>query len=531
MNFKQILHHLNRRDKRIFPKNLTAVKITLIILALFTLTFTVKTILADDTTLVSNPSITEVQENYLEVQEASKKGSNLESWDKSKIAGDLIIVDETLGGPLTEDVFKIENIDFSKDIDETIKGSSNLWQPGGLIGVTTNTISNLYNVPISGVEYIAQVKNNILGKPTYAQSAGFQKMSAIIPIWKGFRNATYILFSIIFVAMGIMLMLRVKISPQATITIQSVIPKIITSLILVTFSYAIVGILIDLSYLIEGLALSIILNSGTLNLSVKNLLTNPNMFSRITSMIPYGTLMIWNIIISSLVGLILTLMTAGAGAIFGIVIGLISFALITLAIFIFILWNLFKFFFGLLKCYVSVVIKTIIGPFEIALGAIPNMKIGFGTWFVDILANLLVFPISLVYLVLIKTIMAATWHQSFWAPPGIDTLNVLTGSWISGGILPVALGLVGIVTLAKLPALIPELVFQIKPNAFGKAIGEGFNFTAGIGKMAKGGAKYGVNAGGKYISDTYGNPDSLDPNPREQKARAVGKMTDFFTRH
>ena len=42
-------------------------------------------------------------------------------------------------------------------------------------------------------------------------------------------------------------------SPQTIVTIQSALPKIVVTLILVTFSYAIAGFMVDLVYVVMGL--------------------------------------------------------------------------------------------------------------------------------------------------------------------------------------------------------------------------------------------------------------------------------------
>ena len=53
-------------------------------------------------------------------------------------------------------------------------------------------------------------------------------------------------------------MFRAKINPQTVVTIQSAIPKAVVALILVTFSYAIAGLMIDLMYLLIGLIFGVI---------------------------------------------------------------------------------------------------------------------------------------------------------------------------------------------------------------------------------------------------------------------------------
>jgi hypothetical protein len=150
------------------------------------------------------------------------------------------------------------------------------WVAGGFIGATNQVIASLYSRPISGIQYIADSINSFLGKPVYAQNNdGFNQLKGLQSIWKICRNTVYTLISIVFVVMGLLIMLRVKISPQATVTIQNSIPKIITTLILVTFSYAICGLIIDATYLIQAVVLSLLINADTSNTFTGNLgLTN-----------------------------------------------------------------------------------------------------------------------------------------------------------------------------------------------------------------------------------------------------------------
>jgi len=112
-------------------------------------------------------------------------------------------------------------------------------------------MNGLYtNPPASGIQYFADLGNKLkIVKPALAQQdegIGFNLMKTTQPIWQVFRNITYILFVFILVGMGFAIMFRVKISPQAVITFQSALPRIVIALILITFSYAIVGLLIDI---------------------------------------------------------------------------------------------------------------------------------------------------------------------------------------------------------------------------------------------------------------------------------------------
>jgi hypothetical protein len=56
------------------------------------------------------------------------------------------------------------------------------------------------------------------------------------------------LFIIIFLVIGMAIMLRVRIDPRTVMTIQNQIPKIIIGVVMVTFSFAIAGFLIDMMW-------------------------------------------------------------------------------------------------------------------------------------------------------------------------------------------------------------------------------------------------------------------------------------------
>lgn len=509
MSIRNILNKLNSRDTRIipkFPKINKKIKFASILVAFVFLAFFSHQIIASSITIDKSEAV----EQFKDKQAATKDGNNQESWMSEAASSNGLVGVNAIFGPIPDDV-----------VDGT---STTTWVPNGLIGLTNRGIATLYNPPISGVQYIASIKNNLLGKPAYA-ATGYQGLSPLIPIWRGFRNVTYTIFSLIFVLIGIMIMLRVKISQNAVISIQSAIPKLITSLILVTFSYAIVGLLIDLSYVIEGLGVSLILNAAGNNTdTVTQIIQSPDILARISGLVPAGTIALFSGIISGIIAVV-GLAIAGPA---GLLIGLFAFILIWLIIGLMILWYTVKFFFGLAKCYVTIILKTIIAPLEIALGAIPNMKMGFSTWFTDVIANILVFPISVMFLVLINALMVATSGKQLWTPPGVDTLDALTS--LSGGILPVAFGIGGLMLISKLPKMIPEFIFQIKPSPWGKAIGEGFAPIGGtIGKAAKGGAREGLASGSAQTFGKWGA--SATPGGRKwtNASKGINDMIQRFT--
>ena len=135
---------------------------------------------------------------------------------------------------------------------------------GGLIGVLRDSIVALYTPPLHTRDYFDYLASNFgVAKKSYAASndPGFDGLSPLRNIWLASRNIAYLFFVILFLIIGIGVMLRIHIDPRTVMTIQNQIPKIIIALILVTFSFAIAGLLVDLMYVASYLLLGIIASS------------------------------------------------------------------------------------------------------------------------------------------------------------------------------------------------------------------------------------------------------------------------------
>ncbi|MFH1832780.1 MAG: hypothetical protein ABH816_01250 [Candidatus Levyibacteriota bacterium] len=132
---------------------------------------------------------------------------------------------------------------------------------GGAIGMMGSLIAMTYTPPLHTGDYFQDLAKNFgLAKPAYAQGAGvgFQGLQPLMGLWSAFRNIVYLLFVIVFVVIGLAIMLRVKIDPRTVMTLENQIPKIIIGLILVTFSFAIAGFLIDLMWVMIYLIFNVI---------------------------------------------------------------------------------------------------------------------------------------------------------------------------------------------------------------------------------------------------------------------------------
>lgn len=519
--FLSLISRLNRRDLPLLPKLSRLQKSLFIISCIFIFTLiTVYGSRITTKTLAADKSEIRYQ------RDAIKAGGNVESW---------------FGSGIFTTAFNFLNI-FTNiiDIPESLLTSiengqpiaSSQWVPGGVTGNLSGMIATLNYPQASGIEYIASVKNNFLGKPAYAQSGvGFAGLQPLLPLWRGFRNIVYILSSIIFIAIGIMIILRVKISPQAVVTIQNAIPGLITTLILVTFSYAIAGLAIDLIYLFAGLIVAMfytitgtafggnLLNpwrifnninpiswlGNTIQLGYQQFtssspytlqnLTNPS-FNTYQSLV-YHAMPSWalyalsgmvsSVVLGTLGGGIFNLIAGGVGndvgriafgTVGGVLGGTIGGVVISLLMTVIMTWWLIKLFFGLIKTYVTVIFKIIVAPLEIGLGAFPGAKMGFSSWITDLVTYISVFPITTIFLVLLNLIgetILSDAGKSLWIPGQLLIGAAGSNWWSANAIVKAALGLAGLGLVSKMPDMIPQFIFNLKPSPWTQAMGQEYS--------------------------------------------------------
>ncbi|HMS22285.1 MAG TPA: hypothetical protein PKA38_00825 [Candidatus Levybacteria bacterium] len=128
-------------------------------------------------------------------------------------------------------------------------------QGGGATQVMGRLIGETFTLPVSGVDYAAYMAGNFgVARSAYAENdpkengVGFDRLRPLVGIWARFRDIAYLAFVLGFTIVGLAIMFRVKIDARTVMSIQNQIPKMIIALILVTFSYAIAGLLIDFMY-------------------------------------------------------------------------------------------------------------------------------------------------------------------------------------------------------------------------------------------------------------------------------------------
>ena len=344
--------------------------------------------------------------------------------------------------------------------------------------------------PLSGVGNImTKLKKLYLIPEAQAQGFGFSALAnPVQALWRASRDITYALFVLTIIVMAFMIMFRTKISPQTVITVQSALPKIVIGLVLVTFSYAIAGFMIDLVYVVIGLISALVLQAGVFTSAE----TWTDVFAWLTTggagnTGAFGILLNY-IQIAGTAGffaiarVMATSVPAFVLGAFGEILWILGYVLIFIWMFII----AFKVFFMLLKTYVAIIFNIMLAPFQIMVGVlVPGM--GFGSWLRTLAANLAVFPVvGVMFIFAFMFLFAAA------GPFGGGLINILpwgldfnpslfpAGSWspplLAGGadLQPFLWLIASLATLS----LIPKAADMIKsfvsgrPFAYGTAIGE-----------------------------------------------------------
>lgn len=351
-------------------------------------------------------------------------------------------------------------------------------------GPKFSIFSFIYNNEMSGTGYLLRKISKITSLPE-AKAQGFGYTSggaAVQKLWQATRNISYMLLIIVTIVLALMIMFRVKISPQAVISVQSALPKIIIGIILITFSYAIAGFLIDLMYVVIGIISMIIKNAGI----VKDDYSAIELFKDLTSDRNVFVLS-WQYVITFLAGTFSTLFSSGFGG------GLIL-LLLFIAVLLATLINAFKILWLMIKTYANIILSIAIAPLQILIGIVSPIGGGFGQWVRNFISNLAIYPtvgvmFFLSFFFAVQAIGGSfgTWIAPFeilpsalesttaWDPP-------LTWGTNSGRFLWMLVSFAIYMSIPKVADIIKGMI-EGKPFNYGSAIGEAVGTATTTGKV------------------------------------------------
>ena len=311
--------------------------------------------------------------------------------------------------------------------------------------------------------------------------------------------------------MGFAIMFRVKINAQTVISIQTLLPKIIALLLLITFSYAIVGLMIDLMYLVFYIIINSftffdIIRKGIIWDQPVGVMLASGQAGLVMSML-YQQLIATYVVPSAALAAVFGLPT-GVASIIDILLTVSGIGLIIRIILMFaIIYSFFKLFTKLLGAYIHVVIYLIFAPIILLGGIFPGSQT-IGNWFRGLLANMSVFPTTMVFLLLSYVFMV---QPIINAPiigllsPILGVNDLIVGGNYSSGLLnapliftwspPAAsvLALIGIGLLLMASKYVDMVkdALKVPPFKYGTAISEAL--------------QYGWGKGDKFIENNFSN--------------------------
>ena len=431
-------------------------------------------------------------------------------------------------------------------------------QIGGAIGFLANSIGTMYTPAVSSSQYISYLEDNFgIVKQTYAAAQGTQLqnckntqfgygfcgLAPIFLLWSDVRDLSYAMLTILFIVIGVGVMLRFRVDPRTVMTLQNQIPRVVVSILLITFSYAIAGIMIDLMWTATYTGINYIAsaspvtsyvgcNGTPISQGAEQLLidqpisfTNTVLENGCNGIVDSGLLQLSNGVSNELGDLVTNtihdLLFSNSGchisfwdalfivpalgdavkcAVGGVALNVflwLTELIVKIIILVAILVALFRLWFELIKTYLTFLIFVILGPLWIVLGLIPGRPMGFEKLIRIQFANLAVFVIVAYMIVFARVISDSVSNlnpQNVFIPPLVGNPNIASFKFLmSFGI---------ILLLPTIPNLIKSQLKAKSQNNLGAAVGA----MAGVGAAA-------VTAPGKKVWESLNrrNPTTGEP--------------------
>lgn len=218
----------------------------------------------------------------------------------------------------------------------------------------------------------------------------------LVRLWNFFRNIAYVLFVVMLIATGFMIMFRQKIGGQIAITVFNSLPNVVIGLVLVTFSFFIVGVMLNFSALLTKLSVAILGLDDTNSLYVVNIL-DLAIFKILFGKTYEARLSELGLSASPIVDFVAGFMFVAAGA------GLLAlgsklhisvpFIILLLAIVLIFVIASVRVWLTLFKAFLGIVINTVTAPLQITFGVLPGQSGLQIKWFFSILKGALTFPL------------------------------------------------------------------------------------------------------------------------------------------
>ena len=414
--------------------------------------------------------------------------------------------------------------------------------------------------PMSGISYVRE-KFNIVKEANAQQGFGFSKLEVVRTFWQASRNISYFFLVLATIVMSFLIMFRFKISPQTVITVQSALPRLFLVIILISFSYAIAGFMIDLVYVVIALFASFFAQANQ-SLSIPFVAEPSGIYYRLmTEGLPFigggviGLIFLYMPIffIAFLISLLGLLGNLNFTIIMPLLVGLIA-IIASIVIFLLLFFIGFKISWMLIKTLFNVLVLVMAAPLYILAGIIVPGA-GFGTWLKELASHLAVYTLVgpmflLSYIFLVWASLASipnslkgpidvvfgllglnfTAAPNMWIPPLTFNQTLVTDVLDTNpsGILLCFMSLAILFMIPKLAEIIKGLISG-RPFGYGTAIGEALGPVAAAGGFL-GGAAVNLGLGKASSYPEYLQKSGVsDASQQMQLAKRMKSIADAIT--
>ena len=272
---------------------------------------------------------------------------------------------------------------------------------GSMMGVTKYAYDSLSKekLPVSLAYYYKHnlQKIPVIGNTAYAQvSYNTWGLELALTLWEKTRNIAYAMMSVIMLVIGILIITRKRINPQTVVTVQTAMPRVVISLLLITFSYPIGAIfasmVIPLSVIVMRLFFGTILDT-------------------------IGSLADMNTLVMVMT---LYITTFGGQGMIALLTGAMLGALTIIAMFVVLV--------KVILINLKILLAIILAPLQFAMSAIPGQEHMIQDWFKQMIARVLAIPamfflIGLAWYILVAPFLNVDNLFTLIVPPS-DTVNI-----------------------------------------------------------------------------------------------------------
>ena len=309
------------------------------------------------------------------------------------------------------------------------------------------------------------------------------QLAGIDVLWGRVRNIAYVMFVIVMIVIGFMIMFRTKLGGQTMVTVGNAIPNVIIALVLVTFSFAIAGIIIDLGGLILIFISSIYTGGSTPDYTQFVGISGPFEIFKVV-ITGKGTLVnsgfaggagitgLVTGLIASLGGVVAigSISTLGVG----LIVGGIVFMLFFLVIAGIVGYGAIKLWIMLLKAYITILLQVIGAPLIIISSALPGNMKAFTNWMKGIAKNVLVFPATFALINLPNALLGSSGDIRLRLPGALiyedaSTYTTSGGTNLTSQFFVVILEIVLIYVASQIPAFLETILPSNSSPAMQKA--------------------------------------------------------------